>query len=195
MPQFGRRNAERPSTAKAEETVELRSAWPTDVDAVARIWREGWVDAHLGNVPDALVAARTPASFDRRARERLSDTMLASLGGTVVGFVMVDGDQVDQLYLDRAARGSGAGAALLREAERIVTATGHPRAWLAVATGNAGARRFYERQGWVDAGRFDHEAPVPGGSVVVDCHRFVAPGTDAAAIPAVRRRPDGGPLT
>lgn len=54
-------------------------------------------------------------------------------------------------------------------------AAGHRRAWLAVATGNTGARRFYARQGWVDDGPFVHQAPVPGGSVAVDCHRFVSP--------------------
>ncbi|TNC21999.1 GNAT family N-acetyltransferase [Mumia zhuanghuii] len=164
--------------------LELRPAGPTDVDAVARIWRDGWAHAHLGNVPDALVDARTPESFDQRARERLGNTTVASLGGTVVGFVMLDRDQVDHLYLDLSARGSGVGAALLRRAERLVTAAGHPGPWLAVATGNTGARRFYERQGWVDEGRFDHEAPVPGGSVVVDCHRFVGPGPEDARVGA-----------
>lgn len=183
MPPFARRGSD--PAPSAEPVATVRSAEPADVGAVTRIWREGWADAHLGNVPDAQVAARTPTSFDRRARGRLADTTVASLGGTVVGFVMVDRDQVDQLYLDRAARGSGIGAALLREAERIVAAAGHPRAWLAVATGNTSARRFYERQGWVDEGRFDHEASLPGGSFVVDCHRFVGPGEDPAAIPAV----------
>lgn len=164
--------------------LDLRPAGPTDVDAVARIWRDGWAYAHLGNVPQALVDARTPESFDHRARARLGDTTVASLGGAVVGFVMLDGDQVDHLYLDRPARGSGVGAALLRRAERLVTAAGHRHPWLAVATGNTGARRFYERQGWIDEGPFDHEAPAPGGSVVVDCHRFVAPDPDDARVGA-----------
>jgi GNAT superfamily N-acetyltransferase len=88
---------------------------------------------------------------------------------------MIDGDQVDHLYLDRDARGGGIGAALLEAAEQAVVAAGHRRAWLAVATGNTGARRFYERQGWVDDGPFVHQAPVPGGAVAVDCHRFVSP--------------------
>ncbi|MGF0117404.1 TetR/AcrR family transcriptional regulator [Promicromonospora sp. Marseille-Q5078] len=49
-------------------TAELRPARADDAEDVARIWREGWADAHLGHVPEALVAARTPASFAARAR-------------------------------------------------------------------------------------------------------------------------------
>ncbi|WP_217700791.1 GNAT family N-acetyltransferase [Krasilnikoviella flava] len=87
-----------------------------------------------------------------------------------------DTDAVAQLYLDRAARGGGLGGALLRRAEQAVRASGHARAWLAVATGNTAGRRFYARQGWVDEGRFAHRAPVDGGTVEVDCHRFLGPG-------------------
>lgn len=89
--------------------------------------------------------------------------------------VMVTGDEVDQLYVDRAARGGDLGGALLRHAEQAIRGAGHRRAWLAVATGNAPGRRFYARQGWVDVGRFAHRAPVPGGYVEVDCHRFTSP--------------------
>lgn len=156
-------------------TVQLRRATSADVEDIAHIWQEGWVDAHLGHVPEALVAARTPASFAKRADERLADTIVATRTDAVIGFVMIDRDQVDQLYLHRSARGRGVGAALLGAAERSVIAAGHRRAWLAVATGNAGARGFYERQGWIDDGPFVHQAPVPGGSVAVDCHRFVSP--------------------
>lgn len=159
----------------SNDPVELRPATADDAGAVARIWHEGWTDAHLGHVPDALVAARTPASFPERARERVADTTVAVRRGAVVGFVMVAGDEVDQLYLDRAARGGGVGGTLLRHADGAVRAAGHPRAWLAVATGNAPGRRFYARQGWTDEGRFAHRAPVPGGVVEVDCHRFTSP--------------------
>lgn len=140
---------------------------------MARIWEAGWRDAHLGHVPDELVAVRTPASFATRAAERVGDTAVAEVGGEVVGFVMVLGDEVDQVYLDRSHRGGGVAALLLTEAERRVAAGGHVRAWLAVVTGNARARRFYERRGWVDEGAFDHGAPVGTGTIPVPCHRYV----------------------
>lgn len=157
------------------DAVELRPALAADAPRIARIWEAGWNDAHVGNVPSELVAARTSASFEARALASLGITTVAVLGGEVVGFVMVDDDQVDQLYLDRAARGAGLGRRLLAAGERAVLAAGHRHAWLAVATGNHRARRFYEGQGWIDEGAFLHAAPVPDGTVIVDCHRFVSP--------------------
>jgi hypothetical protein len=50
---------------------------------------------------------------------------------------------------------------------------GHARAWLAVATGNARARRFYERSGWTDDGAFDYPAATEAGPIPVPCHRYV----------------------
>lgn len=163
------------ATRKPGALVQIRPAVPADAVGIARIWQEGWADAHLGHVADALVVARTPASFAERAHELLADTLVAVRGDVVAGFVTIDGDQVDQLYPDRAARGVGIGAALLTAAEQVVITGGHRHAWLAVATGNARARRFYERQGWIDDGPFMHQAPVPGGAVAVDCHRFLSP--------------------
>ena len=46
------------------------------------------------------------------------------------------------------------------------------RAWLAVAAGNARARRFYERSGWRDAGAFDYAAEIAGGTIAVPCRRY-----------------------
>jgi hypothetical protein len=57
--------------------VRLRPAAAADLAAIARIWREGWADGHEGNVPAALVAERTPASFDQRALERVGQTWVA----------------------------------------------------------------------------------------------------------------------
>ncbi|MGW1555025.1 GNAT family N-acetyltransferase [Streptomyces sp. NPDC002144] len=124
-------------------------------------------------MPDALVAVRTPASFVERAAGRVGDTVVAEVGGTLAGFVMVVGDEVEQLYVGAAYRGTGVAGLLLDDAERRVRERGHRRVWLAVATGNARARRFYERQGWVDEGPFEYPAKGPDGPVPVPCHRYV----------------------
>ncbi|GAA0943568.1 GNAT family N-acetyltransferase [Pseudonocardia zijingensis] len=156
-----------------DDAVALRPARPEDAPAIADIWRRGWRDAHLGNVPDELVAARTDVSFDVRAAERTADTVVATVGGAVAGFVMVVGDEVEQVYVAAGHRGSGVAAALLAEAERLVRAGGHERAWLAVVGGNTRARRFYERGGWVDEGPFDHAAEGPAGPIRIPAHRYV----------------------
>ena len=159
--------------------VTLRPASPGDVEPIARIWATGWRDGHLGHVPESLVAARTPDSFAPRVPDRIDDVTVAVIDGVVVGFVMVTGDEVEQVYVDRAARGGGAAAALLADAVRQVGAAGHATAWLAVVPGNARARRFYEREGWADDGPLDYEVTVAGATLVVPCRRMTIATTPA----------------
>jgi GNAT superfamily N-acetyltransferase len=156
-----------------EERV-LRPAIAADAEAVARIWREGWRDGHLGHVPVALVEVRTPESFSRRAADRVADTTVVAVDGDIAGFTMVTGDEVEQIYVSRSHRGSGIAAQLLADARRRIGDAGHQVAWLAVATGNGRARRFYERCGWADEGAFDYPASTDSGSTPVPCHRYTA---------------------
>jgi GNAT superfamily N-acetyltransferase len=159
--------------ALACPTVLLRPAEAADAPAVADIWYRGWLDGHLGNVPDALTTVRTEASFHERAAERTTDTTVAEVDGEVAGFTMVVGDELEQIYVAAAHRGAGVAGALLAEAEARVRETGHPEIWLAVVPGNARARRFYEREGWHDGGLFEHGAPHESGPIPVPCHRYV----------------------
>ncbi len=153
--------------------VSLRPATPDDARAVAAIWHQGWYDGHLGHVPENLVAARTRASFDERASWRVGDTVVAIVGGAVAGFVMVTGDEVEQVYVAAPHRGTSVASALLAEGERLVGAQGHERAWLAVVAGNARARRFYQRNGWADEGLFDYTATTAAGPIRLSAHRYV----------------------
>ena len=89
--------------------------------------------------------------------------------------------ELEQLYVDQAARGDGVAAALIEHAERRI-AERFDLAWLAVVAGNARALRFYERSGWVDAGAIDYDAPIEGGAIRVACRRYekrVQPRRDA----------------
>jgi len=154
--------------------VTLRPAEPADGEAVAAIWQEGWRDGHLGHVPEELHAHRGPEHFSRRARELVDHTVVATDGpGAVVGFVVVIDDEVEQLYVHARARGSGVADALLGHAEREIAERFHT-AWLAVAEGNARARRFYERRGWRNAGPMAYEAAAGGGTFTVPTLRYEA---------------------
>ncbi|QHT56986.1 GNAT family N-acetyltransferase [Cellulomonas sp. H30R-01] len=155
------------------DPVRLRDAVPDDAVRLARIWSAGWHDGHDGHVPAELSRHRTPQSFVDRAPGLVPHTRVAVLGGDVVGFATTIGDQVDQVYVDASARGTGVAAALLADAARVAAEAGHAHPWLAVVPGNARARRFYERQGWADEGPFDHRVEVaPGVSVDVPCRRY-----------------------
>jgi putative acetyltransferase len=93
--------------------------------------------------------------------------------GELLGFVMVVGDEVEQVFVGPAARGSGLAGVLLAEAERQVASGGHAEAWLAVVAGNTRARRFYEKHGWVDTGDLPYEVTAGGQTYVSPCRRYV----------------------
>jgi DNA/RNA-binding domain of Phe-tRNA-synthetase-like protein/ribosomal protein S18 acetylase RimI-like enzyme len=152
--------------------IVIRPAVPMDADAVAEIWRLGWRDGHEGLVPQELVEIRTDESFRTRAGKRVADTAVATVAGAVAGFVMVVEDEVEQVYVSAAHRGSGVAQALIAEAERRVRANGHGKAWLAVVAGNGRARSFYERAGWEDEGAFEYAAATEHGPIAVPCHRY-----------------------
>jgi L-amino acid N-acyltransferase YncA len=79
--------------------VTLRHATADDAPKIAEIWHQGWRDGHLGFVPQQLVAARHEDSFRTRAAQRVSDTTVAEVDGEVAGFVMVVGNEIEQVYV------------------------------------------------------------------------------------------------
>ena len=152
--------------------VTLRAARAEDAKDIAEIWHLGWQDGHRGLVPRELADVRTEASFRTRASERIPDTTVATVDGAVVAFVMVVDDEVEQVYVAAAYRGTGVAKILIGEAERQVRAAGYTTAWLAVVAGNGRARAFYERAGWVDGGSFDYAAAAGDGAIAVPCRRY-----------------------
>jgi|SRR5947207_14615809 len=76
---------------------------------------------------------------------------VAEQDGDLAGILVLDGEFVDQLYVEPGLTGGGIGSALLTVAKRE-----RPQG-LALWTfqTNTGARRFYERHGFVEARRTD----------------------------------------
>jgi len=60
--------------------------------------------------------------------------------------------EVEDLYVAAPSRSSGVGAQLLGEAEDAARSRGFERLGLAIAVRNIAARRFYDREGYEDAG-------------------------------------------
>jgi len=160
----------------------LRPAHADDTEAIAALWHRGWTDGHAGHVPDALYRHRRLVDFRRRVPPRLADTTVAAVGSRVVGFVTVHDDEVEQVYVDGPARGTGVADLLLDAGERAV-AERFDTAWLAVAVGNARARRFYARRGWRDAAAIDYAAEA--GTDGTDCTDG-ADATMAVTVPCRR---------
>lgn len=153
-------------------TTSVRAAEPGDLMDVARIWEQGWRDAHSGFVSPELVEARRGEAFVTRAEDRLASTLVAVADSAVVGFVVVIDDEVEQLYVDRTSRGAGVAAPLIAAAEDLIGRRGFERVWLAVIPENARARRFYEKCGWRDEGDFDYRAEGSDADITVRCRRY-----------------------
>jgi putative acetyltransferase len=153
----------------------LRPATADDVDAITALFHEGWHDVHPGRVPDGLTERRTREAFADRVSRRVAETdetTVAEIDGEVAGFMMVSGDEAEQVYVARAHRGSGVAGLLLSEAERQIAAGGFDVAWLAVVRGNERAQAFYAKQGWVDEGDFDYPVTALGEEFISPCRRF-----------------------
>jgi len=153
----------------------LRPATPDDVEAITDLFHRGWHDVHPGRVPDGLTERRTLPAFRERVEQRVretDETTVAEVDGQVAGFIMVNGDEAEQVYVDRLFRGSGVAAVLIGEAERQIAAAGHDVAWLAVVRGNDRAQAFYARQGWTDEGDLDYEVTALGETFISPCRRY-----------------------
>lgn len=150
----------------------VRPAIADDLPDVVRIWHEGWLDAHVGHVPEGLLPHRRQEHFVQLAQTRRSAMWVAIVDDVIAGFVVVTCDEVEHLYVDRARRGTGAAVTLLRKGETVIRLAGHARAWLAVVDGNVRARAFYERLGWRDAGAMSYQAQTSQGTFAVPTRRY-----------------------
>jgi GNAT superfamily N-acetyltransferase len=152
--------------------VTVRTAAPDEVDRLASLWFDGWQDAHLEILPAALRRFRTLESFRDRLHAALPHVRVAGPPGEPVGFTIVKGDELYQLYVSAASRGTGVAAALIADAETLIAHSGADTAWLACAIGNARAARFYEKHGWQRIGTMVSELETPDGLFPLEVWRY-----------------------
>jgi GNAT superfamily N-acetyltransferase len=152
--------------------MEVRSADESEVDRLGTIWFEAWQDAHARILPPQLVRARTLGSFRDRIRAALSDVRVVEASGESVGLCIVKSDELYQLFVSARARGTGAAAALLADAETRIRGNGAQTAWLACAIGNDRAARFYEKNGWRRIGNMVSRLETPNGEFPLKVWRY-----------------------
>jgi ribosomal protein S18 acetylase RimI-like enzyme len=152
--------------------MRVRPPEPSEVPLVARVWFESWRDSHVHLLPAELVRLRTLPSFEARVARALDRTRVVGEPGAPVGMCMVKEDEIDQLFVSKEARGTGAAAALLADGESRIAARGASVAWLACAIGNTRAARFYERMGWHLTGTFIHHAETEDGMFELETWRY-----------------------
>lgn len=155
--------------------MQIRPVHDDELDALASLWFEGWRDAHAALVPEELVRRRTLETFRARIEAGRDTVRLAVADAapqTPLGFTMLKGDEMNQLFVAPAARGTGLAAQLIAEAEARLLASGVATAWLACLIGNDRAARFYEKQGWRRAGAFMSQLDTPQGVYPLEVWRY-----------------------
>ncbi len=133
--------------------VTLRRAGPADAGAVADVW--------LRSRRAALPVVPAPVHPDDEVRHHFEtvlvparETWLADADGAAVAVLVLDGDEIDQLYVDPDWQRRGIGTELVRLAQQ--RRPGGLALWTFLA--NLPARRFYERHGFVAVGWTDGSA-------------------------------------
>ncbi len=152
--------------------MQARDAEESEIAVLAKLWFDGWRDAHAEILPEALKRARTLASFNERLAAGLSSVRAVGPVGAPLGFAYVKGDELYQLYVSAEARGKGAAALLIADAEALMADAGVTTAWLACAIGNDRAARFYEKCGWRRACVYDSVLDTPDGPFHLDVWRY-----------------------
>jgi ribosomal protein S18 acetylase RimI-like enzyme len=144
--------------------MDVRAAEAGEIGHLAKIWYDGWHDAHARIVPAELTRLRTLESFRDRLQAALPNVRVVGPSGEPVGFCIVQGNELYQLFVSAQSRGSGVAAALLADAEARLSRSGVETAWLACAIGNERAARFYEKCGWRRVGTVVNHVETSEGS-------------------------------
>jgi GNAT superfamily N-acetyltransferase len=152
--------------------MDVRAAEEGEIGLLARIWYDGWQDAHAQIVPAELTRLRTLESFRERLRAALPNVRVIGPSGEPLGFCIVQGNELYQLFVTARSRGSGVAAALIADAEARLADSGAGTAWLTCAIGNERAARFYEKCGWRRVGTMVNQLETSSGTFPLEVWRY-----------------------
>ena len=137
-------------SAVANPKLALRPFLPSDTPLLAEIFRASIADLTGEDYDDEQQEAWSAGADDEAAfGERLAGelTLIATLGGSAVGFIALEGaDHIDMLYVHPAVARQGVGALLCDAVEKLAAGRGATRL-LVEASDNA--QGFFSHRGFV----------------------------------------------
>jgi GNAT superfamily N-acetyltransferase len=158
--------------ADSRTDMDIRSADEAEITPLAKLWYDGWQDAHARIVPAQLVRLRTLESFAQRLHAAMARIRVAGPMGEPAGLCIVKDDELYQLFVSAQERGSGIATALIADAEAILAAKGVETAWLTCVIGNERAARFYAKHGWQRVGVVTSQLETSEGLFPMDVWRY-----------------------
>ncbi|WP_276301329.1 GNAT family N-acetyltransferase [Halorussus lipolyticus] len=151
-------------------SIEIRRGRPADIDALQRVSRRAWKEAHAPIIGEETVEDFLGDHYDAesfRAEIEDDETVFAVAvddAGVPVGFVSArpsDDDpavyDLGRLYVSPERWGEGIGQQLLARAEETIADWGGERVLLGVMAENDRAVSFYESAGYDRTGEFYDE--------------------------------------
>lgn len=126
--------------------MKIRPGTSADVPRALAIWRAAVDATHGFLTPDDRI------EIDRMVADEFLPAVLMWLvedaAGDVQGFLVMDGEMIDALFVDPAVHGQGFGSALLAHALTL-----SPHATVEASEQASNALPFYESRGFVRIGR------------------------------------------
>ncbi len=127
--------------------VEIRRAHVADAGAVASVWLRSRT-ASAPQIPPPVHSDDDVHDYFERVMLSEQEVWVAEANGGVVALLVLDGDWIEQLYVDPEHCGNSIGSQLIAIAKR--ERPDELKLWTFEA--NSGARRFYELHGFVATG-------------------------------------------
>lgn len=116
--------------------------------------------------------------FWRIDQIRNEEAWVAIKDGAIAGFLVIEKDEIAQLFVSPDARGTGLAKDLTWRGLEMIKSRGFETAWLCAVVGNDRALRFYSKVGFVETERKDYLAATPDGPFPVPCVFFERPLDD-----------------
>ena len=136
--------------SRTDSNPVIRKFQPGDTERLVAIWQSASSLAHPF-LSDAFMA-REATNLRTQHLPNVETWVLEDDGGPL-GFIALVGDEIGGLFLDPSRHGQGLGRTMV---DHAFTIKGHLR--VEVFEKNEIGRRFYDRYGFVEVGRYLHDA-------------------------------------